>query len=129
MNPTLTHKTELTVTSCWCGIALAIPQILYAEAKRDHKHAVYCPLGHEFVFGGKTEAQKLQERLNEERDRSARLASQRDQAEASLRATKGVVTKLKKRGKAGVCPADGCHRHFEDLERHVASKHPGLAEA
>jgi hypothetical protein len=32
---------------------------------------------------------------------------------------------MKKRAVAGVCPC--CNRHFRELERHMASKHPKYA--
>ena len=46
----------------------------------------------------------------------------REEAEASLQATKGVVTRLKKRAIAGVCPC--CNRTFQQLAAHMAHKHP-----
>lgn len=119
---TLTYTGELVVTSCWCGIYLAVPRDLYNEAQRDHKKGIHCPLGHTFVFTGDTEAQRLKRELQWERDRLAAVRAERDQAQASLSATKGVVTKMRKRAIAGACQF--CHRHFGDLQRHVASKHP-----
>jgi hypothetical protein len=47
---TMTYTGTLTITSCWCGIHLAIPEDLHREAHRD-RHIVFCPLGHEFIFG------------------------------------------------------------------------------
>lgn len=64
-----------------------------------------CPLGHVWFYVGETEKERLERRLNEERDRAARLAADLDQTQASLRAQKGVTTKLRKRAAAGVCPA------------------------
>lgn len=120
---TLRHTTELVTTSCWCGIAHAVPESLYRIAQKNHKHTIYCPLGHEWVIGGKTEAEKLKEQLDDERARSARITADLDQVEASLRATKGVVTRLKNRAIAGVCPC--CSRTFKQLASHMANKHPG----
>ena len=121
---TIVYAGELVVTSCWCGIFLAIPRDLYQAARRDHAKNVYCPLGHSFVYTGKTEADQLRASLRWEQDRAAALLAERDGARASLRATRGVVTKLRKRATAGACPF-GCRRHFADLERHVAIKHIG----
>ncbi len=121
---TLTRVTDLVVTSCWCGIALAIPDSLYKEAQRNHKLDVYCPLGHTFVYSGDTEADRLRKENQRLRDRITAEQARAEGAEASLRTTKGVVTKLRKRVTTGACPF-GCRRHFVNLERHVASKHPG----
>lgn len=43
---------------------------------------------------------------------------------ARTNAYKGNVTKLKKRASAGLCPC--CNRHFTNLQRHIASKHPDI---
>jgi len=120
---TLTHAGRLVVTTCWCGIGHAIPEELYDQAQRNHSRTVHCPLGHTWVVAGETEAQKLKRQLQWERDRSASLTADRDQIAASLRTTKGVVTKMRKRAITGTCAF--CHRHFANVERHVATQHPG----
>jgi hypothetical protein len=119
---TLKYSGRLVVTSCWCGIQLAIPDQLYKEATRTKSVAVYCPLGHEFVYGNTTE-----DRLKKEREKTARLTSELDQSESSRRALRGVVTKKNKqldRVKAGVCPC--CKRTFQNVARHMASQHPSF---
>lgn len=128
MTTALYGTTNLVVVTCWCGIVHAVPDSLNRIAKENHKHGVFCPLGHEWVHGGKTEAEELREELKYEKERRAQIAADRDQAEASLRATKGVVTKLKKRVANGVCPC--CGRTFKQLAAHMQSKHPEyVAEA
>ncbi|HYC31767.1 MAG TPA: hypothetical protein VEB59_05720, partial [Gemmatimonadales bacterium] len=57
------------------------------------------------------------------RDTIREVSEQRDQTAASLRSTKGVVTKIKRRVAGGVCPC--CNRTFSDLARHMSGKHPG----
>lgn len=123
---TLTYTGALIVTTCWCGIAQAIPDDLYRWAQQNHNREVWCPLGHKWVVAGETEAQKLQRQLNWERDRLASTRADLDQTQRSLSATRGVVTKLRKRATAGLCPF-GCRRHFVQLERHVERMHPGAA--
>lgn len=119
---TLTYTGTLVVTSCWCGIKMAIPDDLWKQAK-DKGAGVYCPLGHSWVVK-ETRADTLQRELQYERDarRYAEDEAARQKRQAS--AARGQVTKLRKRAIAGACPF-GCRRHFADLERHVASKHPG----
>jgi hypothetical protein len=124
----------LVVVSCYtCSIEYAIPERLNQKAL-DHPKGtpnytqLFCPNGHAWVYIGETEAQKLKRQLEWSRDHAASLAADRDQARASLAATRGQVTKLRKRVVAGACPF-GCRRHFADLARHVATKHEGKALA
>jgi hypothetical protein len=91
-----------------------------------------CPWGHQQYFPlGKTEAQKLQDELDRERQRRQSAeqnieweSQQRKQAERSAIAYKGQATRLRNRAKAGVCPC--CQRTVSQLARHMASKHPGF---
>jgi hypothetical protein len=119
MTHTMEYTETLTVTSCWCGINVAIPDNLYSYARRKKSYAIYCPLGHTFVFNSTTE-----ERLAQEREKSARLQARLDQADASLIAQRAATTRVKnklKRVEAGVCPQ--CNRTFQNLARHMKSKH------
>lgn len=119
---TLTFTGNLVVTTCWCGIAHAVPQDLYEWANLNHTRTVYCPLGHGWVFTGETEADKLKRQLKFQRDQAAAERARADGAEASLRTTKGHVTRLRKRVLDGECPL--CGQHLRDLARHVARMHP-----
>ena len=124
----LTYTGTLTVSTCWCGIRHAVPSELSEKQEREHRNGqtqtgIYCPLGHSYIFSGEGEADRLKRALQFERDHKAAVIADRDQAQASLRATRGVVTKLRKRAVAGACPF-GCKRHFADLSRHVTTKHP-----
>tara|TARA_Y100000310_G_scaffold338946_1_gene430083 strand:- start:1163 stop:1354 length:192 start_codon:yes stop_codon:yes gene_type:complete len=51
---------------------------------------------------------------------------ERDAAEKTASTYKGQVTKLKNRAKAGVCPC--CNRTFQNLSRHMETKHPDFGE-
>jgi hypothetical protein len=124
----LTYTERLTVVHCTCGIAFAIPVDLNQQLL-DHRprKSVWCPLGHQWHYTGKTDA---------EREKEARLAAERreravrdllQQEERSHSATKGQLTKVKKRVQNGVCPR--CNRTFVNLQRHMASKHGEECEA
>lgn len=119
--------TDLEVMACpICGVTYAAPKRLLDYARKHPDQEWFCPNGHNLHFPGKTEEQKLRE----ERDRRARVQSQLDQAEASLRATKGVVTKQRKqldRVAKGVCPC--CNRSFADVRKHMQTKHPEFVPA
>lgn len=127
MPATINYTGTLVVTSCWCGIKLAIPNDLHSLARRHKDHTVWCPLGHKFVYSNTIEEQL------EEQKRATSRAFQRERAvrellvaeEHSHRATKGHVTRKKKeleRVANGVCPC--CNRSFRNLERHMAGQHP-----
>ena len=125
---TMTYTGTLVVTSCWCGIHLAIPEDLHDFARRK-KHTVYCPLGHQFIYSNSIEEQleEAQAALAREQKRRRATADLLAQEERSHTATKGHVTRAKKKLEkvvAGVCPVDGCHRHFADLRKHISTKHP-----
>jgi len=132
MTTTLQFTGELTVTSCWCGIRLAIPSSLYREA-HNNGMAVYCPLGHTFVWK-ETEADRLKRELESTKSvlRAARASTTavRDQLQAERRsnaAYRGHLTRLRNRIANGVCPVKDCHRHFDNVQRHIASQHPEWA--
>jgi hypothetical protein len=120
----MTYSETLVVTSCWCGIALAIPSNLHRYAKDKKNHAIFCPLGHEFIFGD-TNEEKLkakEEELARERKRVQATRELLHQEERSHVATRGHLTRAKKRAHGGACQY--CNRTFVDMARHVASKHP-----
>jgi hypothetical protein len=122
--PTLSYNEKLIATSCYCGIPVGLPESLYDWMQRDSKNSCYCPNGHSFHFGNTT-AEKLREaerRLEQERLRTKATRDLLAAEERSHVATRGHLTRVKKRVQKGVCPH--CNRHFENLERHMHSKHP-----
>lgn len=126
MPETMVHVTELVTTTCWCGVAHAIPTSLMRQAK-ENDATVWCPLGHKWIIGGETKADELrkaEEKLAAERRRTQATRELLHAEERSHVATKGHLTRQRKRATAGVCPVQGCQRHFADLERHMKSKHP-----
>ena len=117
---TLVYAGSLVTTQCWCGIHLAIPDSLYNEAQRNHKKDVYCPLGHSFIYND-SENERLKRDLKWAKDQAAAARARSDQAEASLRATRGHVTRLRRQVLAGECPF--CGQHLRDLDRHISRQH------
>lgn len=139
-NRTYYVKESVLIVDCaTCSIAFGIPTAFEKRRRRDHE-AFYCPNGHANVYGGATADEKAaaqnkqqladtKRQLARERDRSGRLAAQRDQARAEKRAEKAAKTRIKNardRERArvgnGVCPA--CNRSFANLKQHMACKHP-----
>lgn len=104
---------------------------------RQSSATFYCVHGHQHHYPqGKSDTEKLRELLDEER-RKRQHAEQQIEFEAQIRRQeteradkerrrangyKGHATRITKRAKAGVCPC--CNRSFENLRRHMATKHP-----
>mgnify|MGYP001592000967 CR=1 FL=1 len=124
--------TEGTWNTCYkCKISMWIPASLQDAALRARGVVpFYCTYGHrQFYIEGESEADKLRrerdrltQRLAQKDDEIARQRDLRTAAERSAAAMKGQVTKIKNRVGKGVCPC--CNRTFENLQRHMHSKHP-----
>jgi hypothetical protein len=112
----MTYTETLVVTHCWCGIALAIPENLHRFAKTKPTD-VYCPLGHIFVF-----RDTYKEQYEAEQRRHQATKDLLEHEEKSHAATRGHLTRQRKRAQAGICPC--CNRSFQQLARHMKTKHP-----
>lgn len=130
-------KTEIQIEAIRCGecgLHFGIDADYLDELRRNAK-TFYCPNGHSRWFG-KSEADKLRDELTktamklelaetEAADAWRYLQDEADSRRATerrLSATKGVLTKTRKRVGNGVCPC--CNRTFSGLARHMAAKHP-----
>lgn len=135
MTQTTTITTALVIHTCatnGCGVVFGVTDG-YNDRRREDHGTFYCPNGHRHSYDGDTEAEK-------QRKRADRLAKQVEAREADIRfeqrrlenernahrATKGVLTKTRKRVANGVCPC--CNRTFADLGRHMAGQHPDYQE-
>ncbi len=135
MASTIDLLTKIRLQECVdCGITFGFPSAFDDQLRENHR-SFYCPNGHSQSYVGKTEAEKLREKLEaKERDianMETRLQNQRDRAvtaERRVTALKGEVTKAKNRAAKGVCPAPGCKRSFVNVARHVAKQHPELVD-
>lgn len=113
-----------------CKADITLPRALYDAARKSSRISFWCPYGHEQHYvEGETEAEKLRrerdllaQRIAQRDDEIARQRELRHQTELRLNATRGVVTRIKNRIGRGVCPC--CNRTFENLHRHMATKHP-----
>lgn len=123
MNTTTDQVHFIMEECCNCGVPFFLPLYLQKRLLETHK-SFYCPNGHSMSYTGKTEAQKLQDKLVE-------LQNQANKREQELQDkwldTLGEKNKLEKQLKKvhnGTCPC--CKRSFQNLERHMQSKHPEL---
>ncbi len=134
MSPvTFTESKTLTFETLCCGVCgvwFALTTEMHAKMRNGDCY--HCPNGHSITYR-KTEAQQLRERLAEtERqlreskcetlaERHAKEFAERSKV-ASERKTAASERKLA-RVNAGVCPC--CNRTFQNLSRHMATKHKG----
>lgn len=128
---TQSYYGTLNIETCIkCGVSFGVPADFQRQRKSDQA-TFYCPNGHHQCYMYteewrlRNEVARLTARMDQ---KDAEIKYQREQrysTERSLKATKGVVTKLKKRAKAGVCPC--CNRTFKQLAAHMACKHPEFA--
>jgi len=127
-NQTITFSQTLVSEECCnCGILFAFPSELKGQLLDDRERQFYCPNGHPQHYVGETDAQKYKRQRDEV---TRKLASAREDIRieiAAHAATKGQLTRARKRADAGVC--QHCHRHFANVERHVAKQHPDLSQA
>lgn len=121
-NQSIAIDTELVTTTCWCGVHLAIPRNLWRWARGDEHNAVFCPLGHEFVYGD-SDRKKLE--AAEARERH--LKDQLEAAAADAEATRVKLIRDRHRFANGVCPC--CNRSFENVARHMRTQHPDFDPA
>lgn len=111
-----------------CGVRFGVPEG-FTQHHRNSKATFYCPNGHSMAYT-ESEADRLRRERDQLKQNEAwyedRLKTERasrETAERKLAASKGQITKIKKRAANGVCPC--CNRTFSDLGRHMHSKHPG----
>lgn len=100
-----------------CGLAFAMTRQFYDWTHRTGK-GWFCPNGHSRCWRGETTEDQL-------RAANARNRHLDDQLRAAVRdAEDSRVALLRDRQRfaAGVCPC--CNRSFENVRRHMESKHP-----
>lgn len=118
-----------------CRMSFAVPDEYERDRRRDHK-TFYCPRGHHNYYPHKSDVEKAREETEQAREAAERLRRQLDRRGEDLQrerrshsATKGQLTKTRKRAAHGVCPVESCHRSFANVAAHVARQHPDFLEA
>lgn len=123
---TLTFKVTYCCNAA-CATPIVLPAPVYNRFVEDPSQFFCCPFGHRQHFSGPSEAEKLKQQLDSERQSKEWWIKKADQHSKSALAYKGQVTRIKNRVKNGVCPC--CNRTFQNLMRHMATKHPDYAHA
>jgi hypothetical protein len=124
-------ETYVSGGPCWkCGVTIVMPQHFYKSRQNDHE-SFYCVNGHSGAFQGKTETEKKLEaaesQLEWSRAEAKRAKEAQVVAERKASAARGEVTRIKNRVANGVCPC--CNRTFQNLMRHMHTKHPEYKDA
>lgn len=130
---TVNRKVTLEVFECnGCHIMYGVPAG-FLEDRRRTGDVFYCPNGCQRVYR-ETEADRLKAELAKQAQRleqaetiAGEYRERARSAERRLTANRGVITRLKNRAANGVCPC--CNRSFEDLRRHMTTKHPDFKNA
>lgn len=133
MSSQITITVEMARIDCWaCGFAYAVPMEFRDRRRRDGRD-FWCPgCGRSACFKEceidqlKRKVASAQQRAEYWCDQHTRAVAQCEAEERRHRATKGVLTKTRKRVGHGVCPC--CNRSFANLRRHMANKHPEYSE-
>lgn len=122
----------ISIECCRCHMIFGVSSKFYENRKEDHK-LFYCPscdTGQSFM--DMSEKEKLRQENSRLLQRIAlkddEIKLQRDKKEMAQRssiALKGVITRTKNRIAGGVCPC--CNRNFQNLARHMATKHKDYA--
>lgn len=120
-----------TITCGGCGSTFGVDSVRYARY-RERGEAVRCPnpkCPWDSMVPKESEANRLKKQLLAEAARADRANEARRWAEEAAErekrrhaATKGKLTKERKRVGKGVCPC--CNRSFDNLRRHMETKHP-----
>lgn len=120
------------VECCNCHMNFGMTPEFKAEKLKDHS-TFTCPAGHRQHFAGESEEEKLRrenQRLVQNRAfLEDRIRQEHEHKEAEKRshiATRGHLTRIRKRAKGGVCPC--CNRTFSSLARHMTHMHPEFAK-
>lgn len=119
-NKTITME---TIVCCECGVPFGMPSDLKEKCRADSGKLFYCPNGHAQHYS-KSTATKVKEeyeaKLKEKQEELWAANSKAVQLEVDL----DKANRKLKRVSKGVCPC--CNRTFENLARHMKSKHPEL---
>ncbi len=114
-----------------CHIAFGVTSAT-EKRLRDTHETFYCPSGHNIIFPGDTEAERVRKQMQATIDAASRkiewLSAEAETAKSAAAsakkqatAAKTKLTKMKRRVEAGVCPH--CNRTFKQLAAHMLTQH------
>jgi len=115
----LVTKVEIS-DCCICGGPIALTETMQRILMNSHD-TFYCPTGHGNCYSGKSEAEKLKEKLTEAQERANALSTKLATAEHFLDVGRQEAAKVKRRIHAGTCQE--CRRNFQNVARHMETQH------
>lgn len=123
---TYTFVGSLTIVGCGkCHAEFGVTPSFDTRG-RQYGYNIWCPYcGHRMRYG-EQEIDRLRQQLEVAEENQKFWREQTQVTERRLAATKGVVTRTKRRIANGVCPC--CKRSFANVKAHMDSQHPDYAE-
>ena len=126
MPASINMHVQLDWTECYsCGVVIVIPSEMMTMLQRIHK-SFYCINGHRQNFVDKSDYEILQGELKAVEAGKIMAERRANNYKNQVRAEKAAKTRIKNRVAAGMCPC--CNRTFENLARHMNTKHPGYTK-
>lgn len=120
---TMTEAIDFVLeTCCSCGVPFFMPSYFKKQKLSNPGESFYCPAGHGQHYTGRSEAEKLKERLSELEKQKAKNEEDLQNKWLDALSEKNKLEKQLKRVHKGVCPC--CNRTFVNLQRHMKTKHP-----
>lgn len=120
---TITYSDTLTAECCWvCGTWFGLTQAFIKKRGEDGA-TFYCPNGDKIRYGT-PEVTRLRSQLDQAQADARWQRGARERTERSLIATKGHLTRARKRAAAALCPVPGCTRQIVQMQRHLRTVHP-----
>jgi len=124
--------TTFEVIYCYkCGTPFAVPEKT-RQYLMDKGRNFWCPNGHQQHYC-ESKVQKLEKQLKSAKQRTKwaeqESINQRERADHNEHRRRGEMaakTRIKNRISHGVCPC--CQRTFQNLARHMKTKHPEYAK-
>ena len=112
-----------TEECCKCGMAFAMTSDFMTRRRKDHNY-FYCPDGHGQYYTGKTEEQKLKDKLALKEGELQREQGNVIQLKKTVKKVATNYQRMRDRVKNGVCPC--CDRTFQNLLNHMKTQHPAF---
>lgn len=110
-----------------CGHIIFMTTEHVRDRRRDHE-TFYCThCGSRRHWPGESDLEKLRRERDAALQREETHKAMRRNLETALAKEQKSKARLKKRAAAGVCPC--CTRSFQNLRRHMETKHPAHAGA
>jgi NMD protein affecting ribosome stability and mRNA decay len=120
---TLLNARSTHIECCTCGIVFAVPENWRAK-KQETGTYFFCPNGHCQCYS-ESDVVRAKKLLEEEMKRHMITLTRFNEAERAKQDITKELIRIKKRISAGVCPC--CNRTFQQLARHMKTKHPEQA--